>query len=358
MKYLLAAAALAAAACSHAPPPDFAPDPALLDQIREIRMTVTPTVCPGETFGATYSALLNDGTTVPFETRYDKNHPPRLHVIFLERTSDEATPLQNGYWTAEQDPLVTLQSGFRLTAALKDQRSITTTATVRPEYNCLPHSFGFVGRAGYDGPDVTVRLGLVRSPHYQRLLVASIQVGEAPPFYTMADANAIPPRDWLVIETRGGTGTAGSNGPTGTAGSPGQGGCPGTNGGPGSDGGTGGPGGSGGRGGRITIIAPTEEPFLAGLVDARAPGGRGGDGGPGGKGGDGGKGGPAVQSSSTQTCQPGADGHAGRDGQRGTAGNPGTPGPRPQTITVPGGDVFGDNIPRTLADLLDTNRHQ
>ncbi|PYO42617.1 MAG: hypothetical protein DMD29_03345, partial [Gemmatimonadetes bacterium] len=65
MRRLLPAVALAAAACHHGPPPDFVPDPALLDQIREIRMTVTPTACPGETFGATYAALLNDGSAVP-----------------------------------------------------------------------------------------------------------------------------------------------------------------------------------------------------------------------------------------------------------------------------------------------------
>ena len=56
MSRLLPAVALAVAACHHGPPPDFVPDPALLDQIREIRMTVTPTACPGETFGAFVAA--------------------------------------------------------------------------------------------------------------------------------------------------------------------------------------------------------------------------------------------------------------------------------------------------------------
>ncbi len=183
MRRWLPAVAVVAAACSHAPPADFTPDPALLDQIREIRISVTPTACPGETFGANYSALLNDGTAVPFEARYDKKHPPRLHVVFLERTSSDATPLQNGSWTAASDPFWTVRSGFRLRAALKYKPSITTTADVSPEYNCLPHTFAFEGSSDEDGPDVTVRLGIARSPFFERLLVASIQVGDAPPFY-------------------------------------------------------------------------------------------------------------------------------------------------------------------------------
>jgi len=28
-----------------------------------------------------YTAVLGDGSLVPFENRYDKNHPPRLHVV-------------------------------------------------------------------------------------------------------------------------------------------------------------------------------------------------------------------------------------------------------------------------------------
>ena len=354
MKRWLPAVALVAAACSHGPPPDFVPDPALLDQIREIRMTVTPTACPGETFGTTYSALLSDGTAVPFESRYNKKHPPRLHVVFLDRRSDEATPLQNGSWTAERDPLVTLRSGFRLSASLKYKPSIATTASVQPEYNCLNHAFDFEGYTGGDGPDVTVRLGIVRSPYFERLLVASIQVGDAPPFYTVADANAIPPRDWLVIEARGGEGTRGEAGRRGAAGAAGP---PCSDGGPGSDGDPGGVGGSGGRGGRITIIAPSEEPFLAGLVDARSPGGRGGDGGPGGDGGRGGKGGAAIASDSThRSCNAGRSSPSGRDGSSGRRGRTGQPGPRPQAITVAGHEVFGDHIPPALADLLDPTR--
>ena len=82
-------------ACGHAgPPPDFAPDPGLVAHIRELRMTAPNSICPGESFNVTYTAVLDDGSYVPFENRYDKDHPPRLHVMFLDRTSSEATPLQ------------------------------------------------------------------------------------------------------------------------------------------------------------------------------------------------------------------------------------------------------------------------
>jgi len=348
---------LLAAACSHAPPADFAPEPGLVDRIKEIRLTAPPQVCPGETFGVTYAAVLEDGAIVPFESRYDKKHPPRLHVVFLDRSSDEATPLENGAWAATRDPFATITSGFHLAATLKQKPSLRATATVDPEYSCMPHAFSFQGvsgdrgSAGGDGPDVTVRLGIVRSPHIERLLVASIAVGDAPPFFTVADANVVPPRDWLVIETRGGKGGRGIKGQNGSAGAAGQPGCAAGDGAPGQAGGRGGVGGPGGRGGRITIIVPTEVPFLAGLVDARTPGGPGGDGGLGGDGGAGGAGG-RPRTGDGNNCSNGKNGPAGTKGDAGGAGGQGTQGPHPQVITVSGRDVFGPQVPPGLADLL------
>src|SRR5213594_4958062 len=96
----------------------------------------------------------------------------------------------------------------------------------------MGHSFSFwgepggVGQPGGNGPDVTVRLAVLRSPFYDKLFVAGIQVGLAPPFYVLQDATAVPPADWLVIESRGGrggTGTAGAKGSDGAAGAEG---CP------------------------------------------------------------------------------------------------------------------------------------
>src|SRR5437660_6485898 len=100
------AAALAVAGCSHAPPADYAPDPGLVAQMKAIRIVTTSTACPGQGFPASYTAVMNDGTEIPFATSYDKKHPPKLHVIFLDRSSPQADALQDGAWAAERDPLV------------------------------------------------------------------------------------------------------------------------------------------------------------------------------------------------------------------------------------------------------------
>src|SRR5689334_25267092 len=74
--------------CSHQPPEGFAPDPGLVSQIRDIRIvTAYARACPGVTMPTTYEAILMDGSRVPFSRTYDKKHPPRLHVVFLDRTS-------------------------------------------------------------------------------------------------------------------------------------------------------------------------------------------------------------------------------------------------------------------------------
>src|SRR5256886_5915246 len=136
----------------------------------------------------------------------------------------------------------------------------------------MPHTFVFSGdaggpgEAGEPGPDATVRLAVLRSPFYDKLFVAGIQVGLAQPFYVLQDATAVPPADWLVIESRGGRGGTGVTGSKGTDGSSGAAGCPAQPGAPGGNGGSGGPGGSGGDGGRLTVVVALEHTFLAGVV--------------------------------------------------------------------------------------------
>src|ERR1041385_2015993 len=198
-------------ACSHKQPADFAPDPGLVAQVRDVRIVTTPArACPGATLQASYEAVLVDGTRVPFARTYDRKHPPRLHVVFLERSSPDALSQQDGDWVTGANPLATVISGFHLTAALKAKPTVRNTVVIPPDYSCLPHAFSFVGdaggaaQAGSNGPDVVVRLAVLRSPFYDRLLVAAIEVGQASPFYVLADATEIPPSDWLVIEARGG----------------------------------------------------------------------------------------------------------------------------------------------------------
>lgn len=360
MRPLLAVPALLlTAACSHQPPPDFAPDPSLVAHIRALEIVAPRTACPGYSFPVTYSAVLDDGRRIPFETRYDKKHPPRLHVVFLDRESAEATPLQDGGWSANRDPLVSVRTGFRLRVALNANPAIVDSVTIQPSYECVDHTFRFSGptgsrgQEGGDGPDVTVRLALGHSPFYDSLLVVGIEVGQAPPFYLLADPAGLPPRQWLVVQSQGGAGGEGQPGPAGKAGQHGaNGGCPGADGGNGEDGYNGARGGDGGRGGRITIIAPAENPFLAGLVDARTPGGEAGVGGKAGAGGAGGEGGAGGKSTDGRTCLAGRPGLAGRAGRAGAAGRVGVDGPPPTVITVPSRDVLGHLVPPELQDLV------
>src|SRR5690348_2912917 len=346
--------------CAHAPPADFAPDPGLVGQIRDIRIIPGYTRArPGTIIPTTYEAVLNDGSRVPFARSYDKKHPPRLHVVFLDRESPDAVSQEDGDWVTERDPLATVATGFRLTATLRAKPSATGTVVVPPYYGCMPHAFtftgdqGHTGEAGGNGPDVSVRLAMLRSPFYDRLYVAGIQVGVQAPFYILADAGTVPPADWLIVESRGGAGGTGRAGPNGGDGSAGANGCPAQAGAPGGSGGTGEAGGAGGRGGRINVIVPVDQPLLAGLVDGRSPGGSGGAGGAGGAAGKGGKGGQGTADANNRRCPDAADGAPGRAGATGQQGSDGPPGPRSIVVTAPTRELFGMQVPPGLGALLE-----
>jgi hypothetical protein len=354
------AAILVVGACSHAPPADFAPDPGLVAQIRDIRIiTGYARACPGATIPASYEAVLADGSRVPFARSYDKDHPPRLHVVFLDRTSPEAWTQEGGDWVTERDPLATVSTGFRLTATLRAKPSATSTVVIPPYYGCMLHAFTFSGDAGATGqqggnaPDVTVRLAVLHSPFYDKLFVAGIEVGVAPPFYVLADAVTLAPASWLAIEShggRGGTGVPGTPGPDGGAGAAG---CPAQSGAPGGNGGNGGPGGTGGRGGRLSVVVPVDEPLLAAIVNAHSLGGAGGAGGTGGAGGRGGRGGQGGMDATNRRCPDAADGAPGRAGNPGVAGAEGAPGGESIVVTAPTKDIFGVQVPAGLGALLE-----
>ncbi len=353
---VLAASALTfVSGCSSGPPPDFAPDPGLVARIAEIRMIVGEgRVCPGNVIRASYEAVLEDGSIVPFATRYDDDRPPSLHVVFLSLNSPEAQPRRDGGWATDPDPLVSAVTGFRLNAYLRANPSLSVSEVVAPDYTCQRHAYSFRGRRGsrgqigQPGPDVTVRLDVLSSPFYEELLVAGVEVGQAPPFYVLADASYMPHADWLIVESMGGPGGRGVAGRDGSPGAKGADGCPAGAGGAGGAGGNGGPGGAGGQGGHITIMVPDDQPLLAGLVEAHSSAGPGGKGGPPGQGGSGGEGGKGV--SGNQKCADGAAGAAGADGAAGVDGPDGRSGSPPQVITVPYHQVFRD--PR-IGALLD-----
>ncbi len=343
-------------ACAHKPPADFSPDPGLVSRITALRIDAPGTACPGQRIPTAYTAILDDGAEIPFATSYDEDAPPDLHVVFLSRYSRQATALGDGEWTADPDPLVSAVDGFRLRALLRAKPDVSVEVVVAPEYECLDHQLEFVGPPGRDGvagapgPNVTVRVGLVSSPFVSRLIVAEVTVEQAVPLYVLADAEFVPPSDWLRVAALGGRGGRGATGVRGAAGAAGVAGCPGGAGGAGGAGGDGEPGADGGTGGHVTVIAPEETPFLAGLVDARVAGGPGGPGGRPGEGGPGGPGG-AVQGDARR-CSAGVKGPAGPEGKAGPEGRPGRPGPRPQIITVPAASVFGARPRAELQALL------
>ena len=350
-----------AAACSSKPPPDFAPDPALVQRISEIRMyTDGDWVCPGNTIHASYDAVLDDGSVIPFAAKYDKNHPPALHVVFLRRTSPEAAARQDGGWDTNSDPVVSATTGFRLNAFLLTKPAINVSRMVSPEYSCMRHAFSFVGGggkvglAGESGPDAEVRLNVLSSPFYEKLLVAGVRVGYAPTAYVFADAGRVPPADWLIVESRGGPGGRGVNGGQGAKGAQGTDGCPAGTGGAGGRGGNGGAGGPGGLGGRVTVMVPSSQPLLAGMVEAHSSGGVGGRRGGPGKGGPGGDGGGGI--AGTRRCASGQQGPAGEDGAAGPPGPEGSPGPRAQIVTVPASEVFVDPRLGPLVDYQQSRR--
>ena len=341
-RHVSACLALVGIACAPKPPSDFAPSTTLVQQIREIRIIPqAPRACPGTTIHATYEAILADGSTVPFAESYSRKQPPTLHVQFLELHSPDAVARDNGDWAAEADPLATISTGFRLTAALRADPKITNTIVVPPTYECMDHRFilsgtsGGPGFPGGNGPDVKVTLDIRRSPFYERLFVASVQENDRKPFYVLADSSATGVTEWLEIDSRGGDGGNGRAGSDGIDGMLGSAGCPGERGGNGTNGSDGGAGGDGGDGGRITIVLPPNRPELAKMVKTSSWGGNGGFGGPGGHGGAAGRGGPGTFDMSNHPCDKGADGSAGLDGSQGRSGLTGSAGPRTTVVLTP-----------------------
>ena len=344
------------------PPADFAPDPTLVDRIAEIRMhTQVQFACPGRTIAARYEAVLNDGSIVPFSREYDEDNPPPLHVVFLRRTSPDAYPEQNGNWDTVDDPLATVMAGFRLRAELRANATLVAEATIAPEYRCLPNRYSYFGTRGRrgepggPGPDIVVRIALLRSPFYERLVVVTTEVGGAPPRFILQDADIIPPADWLVLESFGGRGGKGVDGAEGAPGAAGQAACPGGPGGAGGAGGPGGAGAAGGQGGPITLLVTEEDRYLVGLVQPLSGGGSGGAGGTGGEGGAGGSGGRGTVVNG-QRCANGPDGADGQSGQDGPEGPPGRAGSAPRIVTVEAADIFPRFIPQPLRDLIDYTR--
>ena len=114
---LAAILAVSVVACSHKPPENFAPDPILAGKLRSINiLTRVDAACPGGLIPTDYEAVHESGLHYPVSRVYNKKNPPKLHVVFLNRTSPDAVSTEGGDWVADPDPLQTVMTGFRLTA--------------------------------------------------------------------------------------------------------------------------------------------------------------------------------------------------------------------------------------------------
>src|SRR3989449_11610752 len=93
--------------------------------------------------------------------------------------------------------------------------AVQHTIVIPPEYGCMGHGFQFSGepggaaQAGGNGPDVTVRLAILRSPFYDKLIVAAGGGGYSRPYYVVAGGKTNPPAHLLRGEARGGRGGPG-----------------------------------------------------------------------------------------------------------------------------------------------------
>ena len=241
---------LAAASCSFR-----APAPLAVERVRSLRiMPAAPSACPGEKIQASYVAVLDNDSTLVIE-------PDQLSA--LDRDGISAAPERSGAWSTETDPLLTARSGFVLRARLRDKLSVATQVVVSPDYTC-PQDFV------RQGADLTVRVGQLRSPFYDSLIVIAVTAGSGPPTHIVLDG-AKATRPAVDLWAAGETGRPGTPGPTGGAG---KGSCS-----IGSDGGDGTAGHPGGKGGSFTIYVEAGHRDLLGFLSTHSGGGAGGPGG-------------------------------------------------------------------------------
>jgi len=277
--------------------------------IRALRIVPrTSNACPSEAIAADYEVVGDGGTRATLGRR---------DLSLLKRSGVAAEPREDGAWQTSADPLASLYDGFHLTAVLASDTTIRADTVVVPTYKCLVTGTSMTTGATSLSKAGHVRLGTLRTPFYDSVVVASIEIEDRPP-----RAVVLSPTDMhsgaIAISAVGRDGARGRPGAPGSEGGP----C--ENGGRGEEGDMGLP---GAPGGQVDLILQAGAPWLADLVSIDNRGGRGGAGGQGGYGGRAGQ----VQTTGGRACSP-------RQGSPGTAGRQGpdgSPGPEPKTTTIP-----------------------
>ncbi|MCH9686440.1 MAG: hypothetical protein K0V04_33715 [Deltaproteobacteria bacterium] len=275
----------------------------------------------------------------------------------FEFSSEQGAFGERGFYKANPDVLATAVDGFKIdTKYLKDPEKFSFSNSYKPTYDCItfagasgpsgnsgmmgssgssgssgsggsssePGGNGGAGGAGGDGtdggpggvgPSLTAYATLVKTPHYEHLVMLKV-TGDS------SDVVLFDPEKSIVLSAAGGAGGSGGSGGSGGRGGSGHSGYPGGNGGPGGAGGMGGNGGNGGPGGQLTLVYDDRFPELATVIKLDASGGPAGFSGSQGNGGDGG----SYGSGSGEGASDGARGAEGPDGQSGQSGQSGPAG--------------------------------
>lgn len=269
----------------------------------------------------------------------------KLGFETFEGRSPQGTLDGRGYFTPDLDALNSVD-GFELHLVHTPNPKFTWSQVYKPSYDCVSGaggrgavggdgtagskgSKGALGRKnggdggrgsqgapGAPGPSLVAHATIVRTPHYDALVLLQIE-GDLPATVLFE------PTKPFVLEARGGEGGRGGLGGSGGKGADGsssstQGG----NGGNGGPGGSGAAGGVGGAGGSIVLTYDARFPQLAEIIGVDVSGGPGGLGGDGGPGGSGGAGGHGTGEHATNGMS-GSAGARGPDGAQGAWGAPG-----------------------------------
>jgi len=264
--------------------------------------------CPSEVISASYEVVGDSGTRVTLGRR---------DLSLLKRSGIAADPREDGAWQTATDPVASLYDGFHLTAVLASDTTVRADTVVVPTYRCLVTAVRMTTEADALPKAGYVRLGTLRTPFYDSVVVASIELEGRPPRAVVFGPTEMR-NGAIAISAAGRDGAQGRGGVQGSDGGP----CE-----NGSRGGNGDAGYPGAPGGQVDIILEAGAPWLANLVSIDNRGGRGGPGGPGGAGGSAGP----VQIVGGRSCST----SPGSRGSPGLNGPDGSPGPLPKTTTIP-----------------------
>ncbi len=341
-------------------------------------------ICPGQPVQMIAVADLKhkkrDKTKTVSTSEGERQQINALEFSLFEFSSEQGTFNEFGVFSPNPNVLATAASGFKLdTKYLRDPAKFSFNNEYKPSYDCItragafgpggpsgssgamgssgssgsggsssdpggsggaggPGGPGTDGGAGGPGLQITAYATVVKTPHYDHLVLVKITGGAE-------DVVLFDPQKSLQLSAGGGAGGSGGSGGSGGRGGSGSSGWPGGNGGAGGTGGNGGNGGPGGPGGQLTLVYDANFPELANVIVLDASGGPGGYAGSAGSGGDGG-------SKGSGNGEGAPDGAEGAKGPEGAGGQAGPSGPDGVAVAQAGNvDQFFGDLPEGITRL-------